>query len=144
MTDAGVLHATAAGERGVAWDAPRSLGPFAEATAPLTTHPVRRDGWTPERRRRFLGMLAAGLNVRRACRRVGMSRQAAYTLRRRDPAFAQAWDGALSAARAAAEQAFLAMLPESLLRTMSELSGACNLRDGAGSAQDPVHIMAEV
>ena len=115
-----------------------------DASEPLTTRPIRRDGWTPERRHRFLEFLAAGLDVRRACAGVGMSRQAAYTVRRRDPEFAQAWDGAQCSARAAAEEAFLAMLPESLLRTLSGLSGACKLRGDGGAAQDPVRVVAGV
>ena len=73
-------------------------------------------------------MLAAGRDVRRACAAIGLSRQAAYVLRRREPAFALAWDEALRAARAADEAAFYAMLPERLLRTVSELSGECKLR----------------
>ena len=133
------------------------------AKEPITTHPIRRDGWTPERRELFLELLTAGLDVRRACKRVGMSRQAAYTLRRRDPAFAQAWDGALRSARVADDEAFLAMLPEPLRRTMSEmfgecnhrgsegpprtvsgLSGECKLRDAGGGAQDSVRVVAGV
>ena len=111
---------------------------MADAREPITTRPVRRDGWTPERRERFLELLAAGLDVRRACADVGLSRQAAYTLRRRDPAVAQAWDEALRSARAAEDETFLAMAPERLLRTMSELSGECKLRGAAKIAQDTV------
>ena len=111
----------------------------------LPTAPaVRRDGWTPARRKRFLDLLAAGFDVRRACAGVGLSRQAAYTLRRRDPAFAQAWDGALRSARAAEDEAFLAMLPERLLRTVSELSGECELRGGGGALQDCVKVVARL
>ena len=115
-----------------------------DASEPFTTRPVRRDGWTVERRQRFLELLAAGLDVRRACAGVGLSRQAAYTLRRREPAFAQAWDGALRSARAAKDEAFLAMLPERLLRTVSELSGECKLRGSAGAARDTVTSVAGV
>ena len=117
---------------------------MSDATERLTTRPIRRDGWTAERRRRFLELLAAGLDVRRACKRVGLSRQAAYTLRRREPAFARAWDGAMRSARAADEEAFLAMLPQWLRRTMSELSGECNFRDPGGTAQDPVNVVASM
>ena len=114
-----------------------------DATEPLTTRPIRYDGWTPDRRQRFLDLLAAGLDVRRACAGVGLSRQAAYTLRRRDPAFAQAWDGALSSARTVRDEAFLAMLPERLRRTMSALSGECKLRgDAGGGAQHTVRVVA--
>jgi hypothetical protein len=97
----------------------------------------RRDGWTPERRRLFLGFLGGGMGVRRACAEVGMSREGAYKLRRREPAFARAWDEALRSARQTAEDAFLAMLPERLLRTMSALSGECELRPAASAAREP-------
>ena len=105
-----------------------------DAKEPLTARPIRRDGWTQERKERFLELLAAGLDVRRACAGVGLSCQAAYTLRRRDPAFAQAWDGALRSARAAEEEAFLALLSEPLRRTLSGLSGECKLRGDADAA----------
>jgi hypothetical protein len=89
-------------------------------------------------------LLAAGLDVRRACAGVGLSCQAAYTLRRRDPAFAQAWDGALRSARAAEGEAFLALLPEWLRRTVSGLSGECKLRDAGGGAEHTVNVVAGV
>ncbi|WP_068074130.1 hypothetical protein [Novosphingobium lentum] len=66
--------------------------------------PARHDGWTPARQVRFLAALARGGNVRVAAARVALSAQAAYVLRRRDPVFAQGWDGALVLAREAAEQ----------------------------------------
>jgi hypothetical protein len=99
-----------------------------DASEPLVSRPIRRDGWTSERRQRFLELLGAGSDVRRACAGVGMSRQTAYALRRRDPAFARSWVDALRAARTAEDERFLAMLPDNLRRTMSELSGACQLR----------------
>ena len=115
-----------------------------DASERLNTRPVRRDGWTPERRKRFLELLAAGLDVRRACAGVGLTRQAAYALRRREPGFAQAWDGALRAARAAHDAAFLAMLPESLRRTVSELSGECKVRGDTDAAPHSVRVVAGV
>jgi len=60
---------------------------------------VRRDGWSPERKARFLARLAACGNVRAACSAAGMSRDAAYTLRRRDALFARGWAAALVLAR---------------------------------------------
>src|SRR5688500_16619134 len=113
-----------------------------EANEPLTSRPIRRDGWTRERRQQFLAALAAGLDVRRACAGVGLSRQAAYALRRREPEFARAWDGAMRSARAAEDERFLAMLPERLRRTMSELSGECKLRGAGEAAQDRVRSVA--
>jgi len=62
---------------------------------------ARRDGWSPERKLRFLDRLAANGNVRSACAAVGMSRDAAYTLRRRDALFARGWAAALLLAREA-------------------------------------------
>jgi hypothetical protein len=66
------------------------------------THPTETpdacplvSGWTPESRARFLDHLAGKGNVRAACKRVGLSREAAYRLRRRDPLFARGWAAAL-------------------------------------------------
>jgi hypothetical protein len=59
----------------------------------------RHDGWTPERKALFLDDLAVRGNVRAACARVGMSRDTAYRLRRRDALFARGWDAALLLAR---------------------------------------------
>jgi hypothetical protein len=62
---------------------------------------TRRDGWSPERKLRFLRRLAANGNVRAACAAVGMSRESAYTLRRRDALFGRGWTAALLLAREA-------------------------------------------
>lgn len=61
----------------------------------------RHDGWSAERQAEFLGVLAATRSVAAAVERVGMSRQAAYCLRRRPGAesFAAAWDAVLGAPR---------------------------------------------
>lgn len=60
----------------------------------------RKDGWTPERQRAFIGALADSGEVVAAARSVGMSDAAAYKLRRAPGAesFAAAWDAALQAA----------------------------------------------
>ncbi|VWX57901.1 hypothetical protein [Sphingorhabdus sp. 109] len=60
----------------------------------------RKDGWTPEKQRAFIGALADCGVVAEAARSVGMSDRAAYTLRRAPGAegFAAAWDAALAAA----------------------------------------------
>lgn len=63
--------------------------PLAIAT-PLPAH-----GWTPERKVRFLDQLAVHGNARAACRAVGLSADAAYKLRRREPLFARAWAAAV-------------------------------------------------
>ncbi|OSZ64532.1 hypothetical protein CAP39_13345 [Sphingomonas sp. IBVSS1] len=59
--------------------------------------PVRHDGWTAARQQYFLEVLADTGSVTMACRRVGMSRMAAYRLRRHPNAgdFRAAWDLAL-------------------------------------------------
>ena len=67
--------------------------------APITDRAQRHDGWTPERKARFLDCLAEKGNVRVACGRVGLSQQAAYVLRRRDAQFARGWAAALALAR---------------------------------------------
>lgn len=66
---------------------------------------LRHDGWTPERRTQFLDHLAHDGSVRAACRCVGMSREAAYRLRRREALFARGWDAALVQARAVSAEA---------------------------------------
>ena len=55
---------------------------------------ARADGWTAARQAAFLGLLAETGRVDEAARRVGMSRETAYRLRRRIGAesFAAAWD----------------------------------------------------
>ena len=63
---------------------------------PNPKRPPRHHEWTAVRMVAFLRELAATLSVSRAARSVGMSRQSAYKLRRRLPAFAEAWDGALA------------------------------------------------
>lgn len=62
---------------------------------------IRRDGWTPERQRRFCEVLADCGHVEQAAMAVGMSREGAYRLRNRAAgrAFALAWDAALLLAR---------------------------------------------
>src|SRR5687768_1669139 len=66
-----------------------------------TTTTPRHDGWTAERRTQFLDDLARHGNVRLASGRVGMSRDGAYRLRRRDALFARAWAAAQVLARGA-------------------------------------------
>ena len=76
----------------------RELSPRVPPFLPV---PVREhhNGWTPRRQADFLGYLAETGSVSAACKRVGMSREAAYKLRRRPDAasFAAAWDAALGA-----------------------------------------------
>jgi hypothetical protein len=59
---------------------------------PLNFTPVpvraRHDGWTVERQAAFLEALAETGCIEDACRHVGMSRNSAYRLQRREPAVA--------------------------------------------------------
>lgn len=75
-----------------------------QSETPAVPTAVRRDGWTEARKTRFLEHLAQRGNVHAACAAVGMSREAAYQLRRRDPLVARAWAAALELAREASEQ----------------------------------------
>jgi hypothetical protein len=55
----------------------------------------RSDTWTQAQVREFMAVLAESCNASEAARAVGKCRQGAYDRRRRDPAFARAWDAAL-------------------------------------------------
>lgn len=59
---------------------------------------ARADGWTPLRQAEFLGYLSLTGSVSAAARAVGMARETAYRLRRREGAesFAAAWDAVLA------------------------------------------------
>ena len=88
----------------------------------------RRGGWSPRRQADFLGFLAETGSVLAACERVGLSREAAYKLRRRDPVFALAWDVALQVAYEARVHRMVDALPERTIRTLSGLSGSSTSR----------------
>ena len=118
-------------------------------TTPTDTHPCpahparapRHDGWTERRKRLFFETLAAGHSVAWACVRAGLSRQAAYKARRRDPAFARQWQAAQESARRAAEQAFFDGLPENLLRALSETATPGQLREARFLPLDTVRFV---
>lgn len=57
----------------------------------------RKDGWTEKRRKLFLDRLAATCCVGEALRATGMGSSGLFRLRRRDVAFAEAWEDALTA-----------------------------------------------
>ena len=61
----------------------------------------REDGWTPDRQRRYVALLAATGHAGKAARGVGMTEQSAAQLRRRPDAasFAQACALAVASAR---------------------------------------------
>jgi hypothetical protein len=57
---------------------------------------VRKDGWTPARRRRFFETLAATCNVSEAARAAKRGVSTVYAQRARDPGFMRDWEQALS------------------------------------------------
>ena len=88
-------------------------GPGAEAIPAIPFDPVpvrpRRDGWTAEKQRRFIRILAETGVVRHAAAAVGMSEESAHRLAQRPDAerFCDAWDAALRmAARPAAARLY--------------------------------------
>src|SRR5690606_20097521 len=66
--------------------------------------PLPERGWTRERMAQFLDYLSEKGNVAAACKRVGLSREAAYRQRRRDAAFARGWAAAMVLAHDASVQ----------------------------------------
>src|SRR5205085_8630656 len=70
-----------------------------EPTPNVPARTQRHDGWTPDRMATFLEVLADTGMVSEGYRAAGMSHQAAYNLRTRDPVFAAAWHAAQSHAR---------------------------------------------
>lgn len=68
---------------------------------PAPARAPRADGWTPERQRKFLEMLAEGHTITNICYALGMSVTSAYALRRsaRGATFALGWQAALLRAR---------------------------------------------
>jgi len=67
------------------------------AFTPVPSTSARHDGWTAERQRQFIDLLATHGGVAHAARTLGMTPQTANRLRRRPGAesFARAWDLAL-------------------------------------------------
>lgn len=68
----------------------------------------RCDGWTPVKQAEFIGELAETRCVTEAARRVGMTRETAYRLRRRkwSESFCAAWDAAMGRPMAACRPGF--------------------------------------
>lgn len=84
--------------------------------------PVRQDGWTPARRLRFLAALEECADVSIAAKVCGMSRQSAYALRRRDPAFARQWDAARAEMFARQEREYLAVIADLQARALRKIA----------------------
>jgi len=68
---------------------------------------VRKDGWTPAKRKAFFETLAATCNVSEAARTAGKNLASAYNQRRRDPGFAREWSRALNVGYAELEALLL-------------------------------------
>ena len=68
------------------------------AFTPVPRQCQRHDGWTPERQRGFIAALADTGSVKAAARRVNMTPEGAYLLRRHPDAaeFRKAWEAALA------------------------------------------------
>jgi hypothetical protein len=83
---------------------PEEYDPAEYRWVPVRRRP-RRDGWTEEKQRRFIEVLADTGQVRLAAKAVGLSREGAYQLRRsaHGAAFARAWDAARAHAGALLE-----------------------------------------
>lgn len=69
---------------------------------------VRKDGWTARARAGFLDHLAATCNIDYSARAMGKDPSSVRALRRRDAAFAEAWDDAMETGYASAEAMLLA------------------------------------
>jgi hypothetical protein len=78
---------------------------------------MRKDGFTPELRQRFLETLALTSNVSEAARVVGRNLSTVYYLKRRDPGFARAWKQALAIGH---EELKTLMLRQALFGTEDE------------------------
>jgi hypothetical protein len=72
-----------------------------DTSSPIDRPQSPTPSWTPDKQRKFLEALARCGSVKAAAAFVGMSREGAYRLRRRDEgrAFARAWDAAVIHAR---------------------------------------------
>jgi hypothetical protein len=69
----------------------------------LQVRQVRKGSWTKGDKAAFLDHLAVTCNVAASCAAIGKAANVAHRLRRRDPAFAEAWDRALHAGYATLE-----------------------------------------
>lgn len=94
--------------------APDSLPETALPETALVPLRARADGWTPQRQRVFIEILADSGSVCAAAQAVGMSRESAYRLRRHHDAraFDAAWEAAL-------ERAMQRLLPAAIDRALN-------------------------
>jgi hypothetical protein len=115
-------------------DSPYTPDEFLDQAPPFEPVPLQRrrhDGWTAEKQRMFLAALAATGAVGTAARLVGMTRKAAYDLRRKPGAesFAEAWEMATETAR---HRAFDVLMERAL-------NGATTVRIQMGGAVQVNH-----
>ncbi|MGN7998648.1 hypothetical protein [Sphingomonas sp. 22176] len=94
--------------------------------APTPVRAVRADGWTAERQRKFLEMLAEGHSITNTCLALGMSVTSAYALRRsaRGAAFALGWQAALLLAREHLADALLERAVHGSVETITRPDGS--------------------
>lgn len=83
-------------------NAPANLPILLDALPPDSAHPPQT-GFSRDKQVAFISALASSGAARRAVRAAGISHQTAYRMRRANPAFRLAWDAAMLAARAVAE-----------------------------------------
>ena len=88
-------HSPADDDTGPPFAAPATYDPADYRWVPVRRRP-RLDGWTEEKQRRFIEVLADTGLVSAAAKAVGLTRESAYKLRRaaHGEAFARAWDAA--------------------------------------------------
>src|SRR3569833_2239978 len=104
--------------------APEGQPMNAPATIPTKTTTTRHDGWTADRRRNFLELMAEGRAIEAACTHVGMSKVTAYALRRRDPGFALAWGAAVLRARDIVADTLTSRALDGQVDTLTRADGA--------------------
>ncbi|HEV2080433.1 MAG TPA: hypothetical protein VGR19_11135, partial [Allosphingosinicella sp.] len=99
MSDSPTHEASGPSGSGASPSAPGSADSAVPSFLPVPVR-ARHDGWTPERQRGFIEVLADTLCPVAAARAVGMTAQGAYALRRRADAggFAAAWSAAMRSA----------------------------------------------
>lgn len=83
-------------------NAPTTLPALLDTLPPDSAHPPQT-GFSRDKQVAFISALASSGAARRAVRAAGISHQTAYRMRRANPAFRLAWDAAMLAARAVAE-----------------------------------------
>lgn len=69
---------------------------------------VRKDGWTPTIRAKFLDALATTCNVNMALQTVNRTAKGVRALKQRDPEFARLWDHAFAIGRERLEEELIA------------------------------------